>query len=76
MTDAFELFTDDEGRLTLRRPGQEDKVDVRVRRSFPWSSPDAFISIRDAEGKELVLIEHIDQLDPPRRKVIEEWLNA
>ena len=76
MTETFELSTDEQGRLVLRRPGQEDKVDVRVRRSFPWSSPNRFISIRDAEGKELLLIEDLEQLDPGRRKVVGESLNS
>lgn len=76
MTEAFNLVTDEHGRLVLRRPGLEDKVDVRVRRSFPWSSPGRFISIRDAEGKELLLIDDLAQLDPPRRQVIEDSLNS
>ena len=37
MTDPFELITDAQGKLNLRRPGQEDVKDVRIRRSFPWS---------------------------------------
>jgi hypothetical protein len=76
VTEEFELLTDEQGRLVLRRPGQEDKVDVRVRRSFPWSRPSRFISVRDAEGKELLLIDDLDQLDPARRKGIEDWLNS
>ena len=76
MSEPFDLVVDDEGRLVLRQPGQEDKVDVRVRRSFPWSSPDGFISVRDAEGKELLLIENLTHLDPVRRQKIEDWLNA
>ena len=76
MSEAFELFADEQGRLVLRRPGQEDKADVRVRRSFPWSSPTRFISIRDADGKELLLVEDLEQLDAGRRKVIDDWLNS
>jgi len=76
MTDPFELITDEQGRLVLRRPAHEDMVDVRVRRSFPWSSPGQFISVRDAEGKELLLIEDLDQLDAAQRKAIEDSLNS
>ena len=74
MSEPFELLTDDQGRLVLRRPGREDVIDVRVRRAFPWSEPNAFVSIRDAEGKELLLVDLLEPLDPGRRKVIEQAL--
>jgi hypothetical protein len=70
----FDLFTDEQGRLVLRRPGKDDVVDVRLRRAFPWSQSGQFVSIRDAEGKELILIESLELLDPGRRKTIEDWL--
>ena len=76
MTETFDLTIDEEGRLVLHRPGQEDKADVRVRRSFPWSCPDQFISIRDSEGRELLLIEDLSSLDPARRKTVQDWVNA
>ena len=72
----FDLFTDDQGRLVLRLPGQDDVVDVRLRRAFPWSRPGDFVSIRDAEGKELLLIESLEPIDPGRRKTIEAWLDG
>ena len=72
--EAFELLEDEQGRLVLRRQGRDDAVDVRVRRAFPWSAPDRFISIRDAEGKELLLIDSLEPLDAGRRTVIERSL--
>ena len=74
MSEAFELVTDEQGRLVLRRTGRDDAVDVRLRRAFPWSEPGRFVSVRDAEGKELLLIESLEPLDPGRRKVIEQAL--
>ena len=74
MVDTFELFADDQARLVLRRPGKDDVVDVRLRRAFPWSMPMGFVSVRDAEGKELLLIESLELLDVGRRKTIEAWL--
>jgi len=74
VSEAFELLTDEQGRLVLRRPGQDDAVDVRLRRAFPWSEPGHFISVRDAEGKELLLIDSLEPLDPGRRKTIEAAL--
>ena len=38
-TGEFELEVDERSKLVLRRPGQDDVADVRVRRSFPWSDP-------------------------------------
>ena len=71
MTDPFDLVRDEQARLVLRRPGLDDVVDVRVRRAFPWSAPDRFVSIRDSEGKELLLIDSLEPLDVARRTIIE-----
>ena len=72
----FELNVDDQGKLLLKRPGEADVSDVRIRRAFPWSNPDGFISIRSSEGKELILIEDTVALDPSLRKVIREYLDS
>ena len=74
--EPFDLLLDDQRRLVLRRPGKDDVVDVRLRRAFPWSQADGFVSVRDAEGKELMLIESLEPLDPGRRKIIDDWLDG
>jgi hypothetical protein len=74
MSDSFDLIEDEQQKLTLRRPGHDDVVDVRIRRSFPWSRPGEFVSIRSSDGKELALIENLADLDPPVRAKIETWL--
>src|SRR5947208_2347836 len=74
MIENFELIEDDRGRLTLRRPGMDDLADVRLRRAFPWSGPGKFISIRSAEGKELVLIDDLTTLEADKRVIVERWL--
>ena len=74
MTATFDLTEDDQGRLVLHLPEQEPKTDVRVRRAFPWSRPGKFVSIRDTEGKELLLIEDLDALPSQQRKLLERWL--
>jgi CO/xanthine dehydrogenase FAD-binding subunit len=58
----------------LRRPGQEAVSDVRLRRAFPWTSPDRYVSVRDAEGKELLLIDDLSSLEPDQRVTIERSL--
>src|SRR4051812_45864494 len=75
MSSPFELIDDDTAKLILRRPDQEDVKDVRLRRAFPWSMKDRFISIRSSEGKELVLIESLDDLAPELRENILRWLD-
>jgi len=71
---TFNLTTDPQGRLTLVRSGEEDKADVRLRRAFPWSGPDRHISVRDAEGKELMLIDDLQSLPETLRQTINRWL--
>ena len=71
----FDLSADDRGKLTLRRLGEDDVADVRLRRAFPWSEPERFVSIRSSEGKELLLVEDLAQLDAPLRQIISERLS-
>ena len=73
-TPAFELELDEHAKLVLKRPGEPDARDVVVRRAFPWSSAGEFISIRSAEGKELVLIESLAGLPAELRALIERHL--
>ncbi len=72
----FELIEDELHRLTLRRTGQDDAADVRIRRAFPWSQPGRHISIRSSEGKELLLIDDIAGLGADLRARIERWLET
>jgi hypothetical protein len=74
VNEPFELVVDEQGRLVLKRPGKDDVVDVRLRRAFPWSQPGRLVSVRDSEGKELLLIDDLESLDDGRRKTIERWL--
>ena len=71
---AFELITDAQHQIVLKRPGHDDVTDVRVRRAFPWSSPDRFISICSSDGKELMLIEDRKNLSQSQREAIERAL--
>ena len=74
MSEAVELIGDVTGKLTLRRSGQDDVHDVRLRRSFPWSKPQHHISIRSSEGKELVHIDDLSRVESSQRALIERWL--
>lgn len=56
------------------RGRDEPVVDAQIVRCFPWSLPDSYISICDKDGKEIVLIKTLEELEPTSRKVIEEEL--
>jgi hypothetical protein len=72
----MQLIAQTDGSLTLKREGHDDVPDVRIRRAFPWSKSTEYLSIRDAKGKEQVLIDRLDDLPADQRKLIEEWLAA
>jgi hypothetical protein len=74
MTGSFELIQNERAQLILRRPDHDDVVDVRVRRAFPWSSKQRYVSIRSSDGKELVFVEDLGALPPNQRQLIEHWL--
>lgn len=71
---SFELIGDERGRLTLRRAGHEDAEDVRIRRAFPWSHPNRYISIRSSDGKELLLLDDLADVEEGVRKTIQHTL--
>src|ERR1019366_4315956 len=74
MPEPFNLLRNEKGRLVLKRPGQADVEDVRVRRVFPLSHDDRYISIRTSEGKELLLVEDLKSLDAPTLALVVEML--
>ena len=75
MTD-FDLKTDRQGRLVLMRTGTDDVVDVRIRRAFPWSCASRHISVRGKDGKEIFIIDDLENLSAPLRTIIEQYLNS
>ncbi|KAA3612573.1 MAG: DUF1854 domain-containing protein [Calditrichaeota bacterium] len=46
-----------------RKDGQQEDVHARIVRCFPWQHQSRFISIRDPKGKEVALLESLDQID-------------
>jgi hypothetical protein len=66
---------DDAGQLVVHLDrGDPPVVDAKVRKCFPWSVPDGYLSVRDAEGKEVVLLKTLDDLDHASREVVTEEL--
>ena len=80
---AFRLRFLDPGEIEFFRSGdalritiKEDKSCLRVvpMYSFPLSMRDQYISLRDAQGNELGMIRHTNELDKDARKLLEEEL--
>lgn len=72
----FELVPNEKGQLELRRVGQEDVVDVRVRRAFPWSHPELFISVRAKDGKEVLMVDDLSALPAKQAAAIKSALST
>ena len=77
-----DLCTAERARLTLERAtdgrlrataGGETRV-VHVRRCFPWSEPERFLSLRDEDGEEFALIADPNELDPNSRAALQRAL--
>ena len=53
----------------------DDKpVVVRLRQCFPWSEPNRHLSLRDAEDREILLVEDPESLPPASRLALERAL--
>ena len=49
-----------DGQLWARASGTERPV--RVHKCFPWSEPNRFLSLRDAENREVAMVSHLEEL--------------
>ena len=57
------------------KDGKEEKIALQVVRCFPWSTPDAYISLRDEAGKEIYLLSSLYELEDPKiRSIVESEL--
>ena len=68
------LFRDAFARLVMIDAVGQEHVGVEVVRAFPISQPDRWISICDADGREIVALDDIRQLSPEIREVLLEEL--
>jgi hypothetical protein len=72
--DAFTLERDTRGHLVLIDAQGERYPDAAPVRAFPLSDPLHAISICDQNGKEIVYIDSLDELEPATRAIVEESL--
>ena len=68
---SFDLAANAKGQLVLSRPGHDDVADVRVRRAFPLTHADRYVSLRGPDGKEILLIDDLSAVPCGVRGVIE-----
>ncbi len=59
--------------LYLRGP-DAPTVGVTLVRCFPWTLPESYISVRSADGREIVILKTLEELDRPTREVVEDEL--
>jgi len=60
------------GRLAVRRG--DELIAVQLRRCFPWSGDDSFLSLRDEGGEEIALLDNAARLDAPSRAALGQAL--
>jgi hypothetical protein len=72
--EPFSLSHDAWGRLTLADADGRRHVGVEPVRAFPLSDPRRWIALVSAEGREVALVENLDELSPALRQTIEEEL--
>ena len=64
------------GQIVVHLAGSETPVtDVRLTRYFPWSMPDAYVSVRTDQGREVAVLTDLDGLDPESRETLESELH-
>jgi hypothetical protein len=56
--------------LVLELDGGETHHEVQVRRGFPLSAQEEYLSLRDSEGHELGIIRSLTELDPASRQAL------
>jgi hypothetical protein len=72
---SIKILRNATGQLVVHLPSRLEPVtDARVARCFPWSLPDAYISILDKDNKELILLKSLDDLEGQNREIIRREL--
>ncbi len=61
-----------DGRLMFHGAGAP--VAVRLRQCFPWSEPHRYVSLRDADDREIALVDDPASLDEHSRQALEQAL--
>ncbi len=73
VAERMQIRRTDRGLLAVRI-GEEEHVDVTVRRAFPLEAADRYIGFLDTDGNELGILEEPGGLDSDSRAPLEEQL--
>lgn len=71
---SFTLSRNPHGRLCLSLPGEDLQEGVTPVRSYPISAPLEGLSLMGQDGRELLWIEHLDQVPAAERALLDEEL--
>ena len=66
-----------EGAIHLRLEIEDSLCipNAKVRRAFPLSRPDGFLSLQGADGKEIAMLRGLDEVEPSSRRLLDEELD-
>lgn len=70
----LKFFKDEDGKVGVVIEGEGTFRRIILRRCFPLTMPDRYISVRNEDDEEIGLIRELRQLDPKSRKIVEEEL--
>ena len=66
-----------DGAIHLRLEVEDEfcVAQARVRRAFPLSKPDGFLSLQGSDGKEIAMLRGLDEVEPASRRLLDEELD-
>jgi hypothetical protein len=76
-TKGFEIYMKENQQLYYREGDGSDgrkETEVFIKKCFPWSGPNRFLSLRDKDDNEICLIESFEDLDPETGAIIKRYL--
>jgi Domain of unknown function (DUF1854) len=73
---SFQLSQDAFGKLVLTLADGKQFVGVVAVRAFPIHAPDSYVSLLNAEGKEVIFIENLNHLSAAEKTLIEQALQG
>ncbi|MDR1262089.1 MAG: DUF1854 domain-containing protein [Oscillospiraceae bacterium] len=72
---AEAVFTQTPGGFLAMKYKGSDYPRVAVRRSLPLGMPNEYLSLADAEGKEIAILRDLTRFAPDQRKLVESEMN-
>lgn len=70
--ETIKLYLSKSSTLMLKKDGESHQV--QVKKCFPWSDKNEFLSLRDSDDKELYLVESLNDLDEESNLALCQYL--